>query len=100
MKRARWLCCAAALMLSAQARSEDAPPPKAPAMETVIVADRDAAVGLYLLPWKEEAASDIDLPPRLHDVPAQALDPIRFARRTADDEADAAYRRVRVEPRP
>lgn len=73
---------------------------RAPAMETVIVGDRDSAVGLYLLPWREEAASDIDLPPRRHEEAAQALDAARFRRTVADEQANAAYRQVRLEPRP
>lgn len=66
---------------------------------TTIVGEREAAVGLYLLPWREEAPSAIDRPPRpLMDAPAP-LDAAAFARRVDSDEAEAAYRRVRVEPR-
>lgn len=32
---------------------------------TTIYGDHEQALGLYLMPWKEEAASDIDRPPRL-----------------------------------
>lgn len=74
-----------------------AEPAKAPEMETVIVGDREAAVGLYLLPWKEEAASDIDHPP--HQYQLQALDAQQFRQQVEDEQANAAYRRVRLEPR-
>lgn len=99
MKRLILLLGMAAQLAQAVAWAAEAAQPKAPTMETVIVGDRDSAVGLYLLPWKEEAASDIDLPPRLHEVPAQALETSQFARHVGDEEANAAYRRVRVEPR-
>ena len=32
---------------------------------TTIYGDHEQALGLYLMPWKEEAASDIDRPPQL-----------------------------------
>lgn len=66
---------------------------------TTIIGERDAAVGLYLTPWKEEAPSDIDRPPLLFDVKPQAVDGQQFAERIETDDANAAYRRVRVEPR-
>lgn len=66
---------------------------------TTIVGERDSAVGLYLTPWKEEAPSDIDRPPKLYSFQPEAIDAQRFAERTQADDANAAYRRVRVEPR-
>lgn len=71
----------------------------APAMETVIVADREAAVGLYLLPWKEEAASDMDHPPQYYQPPLAAPDLQQLRLQVQDEQANAAYRRVRLEPR-
>ncbi|NGY03414.1 hypothetical protein [Solimonas terrae] len=91
------------LMLSfgfVQAALADGKAPTAAAdAGTTLIGQRDAAVGLYLLPWKEEAPSDIDLPPRQFDVADAPIDPARFAARVADDEANAAYRRVRLEPK-
>ncbi|HET8882727.1 MAG TPA: hypothetical protein VFM56_11175 [Solimonas sp.] len=75
----------------------DSPAPQAEA-GTTLIGQRDAAVGLYLLPWKEEAPSDIDRPPRRFDAGGAAVDPSQFAARVAADDANAAYRRVRLEP--
>lgn len=63
---------------------------------TTIVGEREAAVGLYLAPWQDEHASDLDRPPALLDAPAQALDPERFQRLADYDEAIGAYRRERL----
>ena len=66
---------------------------------TTIVGERETAVGLYLMPWQEEAPSDIDRPPARFSMPLQAVDAKRLQAQTASDEANAAYRRVRTEPR-
>lgn len=66
---------------------------------TTLIGQRDAAVGLYLLRWKEEAPSDIDRPPRQFDGVGEAVDPTRFAADVANDDANTAYRRVRLEPK-
>jgi len=66
---------------------------------TTIVGERETAVGLYLLPWQEEAPSDIDRPPARYAPDAAPLDAEQLRAATASDEANAAYRRVRTEPR-
>lgn len=66
---------------------------------TTLVGQRDAAVGLYLLPWKEEDPSDIDRPPRRFDAAGGPVDPAQFSAQVRSDQANAAYRRVRLEPR-
>lgn len=63
---------------------------------TTIVGEREAAVGLYLAPWQDEAASDLDRPPGHYDVPLQALDLHRFELQADYDEAIRAYRRERL----
>ncbi len=63
---------------------------------TTIVGEREAAVGLYLAPWQDEQASDLDRPPALFDVPAEVLDAERFQRLAEYDEAVGAYRRERL----
>lgn len=63
---------------------------------TTIVGEREAAVGLYLAPWQDEQASDLDRPPGLYDVPLQALDPQRFGLQADYDEAIRDYRRERL----
>lgn len=63
---------------------------------TTIVGEREAAVGLYLAPWQDEQASDLDRPPGRYDVPLQALDPQRFGLQADYDEAIRDYRRERL----
>ncbi|HZP11444.1 MAG TPA: hypothetical protein VFB36_03365 [Nevskiaceae bacterium] len=64
---------------------------------TTIVGDREAAVGLFLDAWREEAASDLDWPP-VHE--AEPLAPLDQAdvRRTIELEAQRdAVRRARLQ---
>jgi hypothetical protein len=58
--------------------------------------EREAAIGLYLAPWQDEHASDLDRPPGLYDVPLQTLDVQRFRRQADYDEAIRDYRRERL----
>lgn len=90
---------AGVLLLAACAAPVFAEPPPADDGGTTIVGERETAVGLYLLPWQEEAPSDIDRPPAHFEMPAQAPDGERLRALSAADEAGAAYRRVRTEPR-
>ncbi|WP_020648615.1 hypothetical protein [Solimonas variicoloris] len=87
------------LFATAIAAPAFAEPPPADGSGTTIVGERETAVGLYLLPWQEEAPSDIDRPPAHFEMPAQAPDGERLRALSAADEAGAAYRRVRTEPR-
>jgi len=64
---------------------------------TTIVGEQDAAVGLYITPWKEEKASDLDRPPSLFDVPAQAVDGAGFSRRVRYFDAAQAHRAERLQ---
>ncbi len=82
-----WFAAAAATAQSPQAQ---------PSAGTVIVGDQESAVGLYLLPWQEEQASDIDRPPSLFDVPARPVDPQQFKRRVQYEEAALAWRHERL----
>lgn len=47
---------------------------------TTIVGDQDAAVGLYLAPWKNEEPADIGLVPGLQDEVAAPVDSEDFSR--------------------
>lgn len=47
---------------------------------STIVGDQDAAVGLYLAPWKNEEPADLALVPGLHDEAPLPLDDTDFAR--------------------
>ena len=64
---------------------------------TTIVGDQDAAIGLDLLPWKDEAAADIDRAPGWLDQSPQAFDIQAFRQRIEADDALAAYRRSHLE---
>ncbi|NKF23437.1 hypothetical protein [Solimonas marina] len=66
---------------------------------TTLIGDRDSAVGLYLLPWKDEAPSDIDRPPLHFELANKPVDPTTFAARIQREDDNAAYRRVRLEPK-
>jgi hypothetical protein len=67
--------------------------PPEDAAGTTIVGERDAALGLYLTPWKEEQPDNIDPPPSLLDEPPQALDARGFALQARDAATISAYRR-------
>jgi len=64
---------------------------------TTIVGDQDAAVGLYLTPWKDESAADIDRAPGLFEQKPGLLNAPAFKRQIENDDALAAYRRTRWE---
>jgi hypothetical protein len=68
----------------------------ASAAGTTIIGEREAAIGLYLAPWQDEHASDLDRPPGLYDVPLQTLDVQSFRRQADYDEAIRDYRRERL----
>jgi hypothetical protein len=57
-----------------------------------IFGDQESAIGLYLLPWREEAPSDIDRPPRLLDADSLATDDARG--RAERHESLLNYRRL------
>ncbi|HSW13144.1 MAG TPA: hypothetical protein VLI06_09920 [Solimonas sp.] len=88
MKHLAWMLLLLALDSGAQ-------PPAEPG--TTIVGEQDAAIGLTLLPWAEEYASDLDRPPSRYDVPAQPLDAQAFIRRNEFDEAGLAWRREQLQ---
>jgi hypothetical protein len=79
-----------------------APPAENPAVDTTdgttIVGERESDQGLYLTPWKEEHADDIDPPPGLLDIRPAAVDPRAFARQVRDAATLAAYRRELLQP--
>ena len=109
----RWGCVLPLAVLSCAAHAAPPAPPAAPAESpavdtmqqakpaakpddgagTTIVGERDSDLGLYLTPWKEEHADDIDPPPSLLDQPPQPIDAHAFARQVHDAETVSAYRR-------
>jgi len=64
---------------------------------TEIIGDQDSAVGLFLTPWKNETAADIDRAPGLLDVKSRPVDVKTFTQTLENDEALAAYRRSRMQ---
>lgn len=96
MNIARSVTAAALLLVAGAAAGEQKTAGDA---GTTIIGEREAAVGLYLLPWQEESRSDIDRPPSLYRGIAEKIEAAHFVDRVASDEAEAAYRRVRLEPK-
>jgi hypothetical protein len=96
------------LCFSASAGSPAQAPTESPAVNTsqlklddpgtTIVGERDSDLGLYLTPWKEEHADNIDLPPSLLDEPAQPVDARGFSRQVREAGTIRAYRRELLQP--
>lgn len=63
---------------------------------TTVIGEREAAVGLYLTPWREEAASDIDRAPRLYEPGSEAIDGTDLVRQVETRESMEAYWRLRL----
>lgn len=74
--------------------AEDAPQPQS---GTTIVGDQDAALGLFLAPWKDESRAELGRAPGLHDRPMTAVDPTDFARVSTYYAAGRAYRAERLQ---
>lgn len=96
-----------AVLVAGSAAAKAPAPPESPAVDTMkqddaagttIMGERDSDLGLFLTPWKEEHADNIDPPPGLLDVPPRAIDPRRFARQVKDAAAINAYRREQLQP--
>lgn len=67
-----WIAALALLAFVAPDAAGQATETQAPTQGSAVVGDRDAAFGMVLQPWQEEAASDIDRPPRVRDLGADA----------------------------
>ncbi|WP_420426328.1 hypothetical protein [Algiphilus sp.] len=67
------LCWGLLLLLIAPAAAAQTAGAQADRGSTVIGDEEEAAIGLFLRPWREEAVSDIDRPPRHHDMRPEAL---------------------------
>lgn len=93
MKAARLSACLLGFaVVSASAATEDGSAPG-----TTIVGDQEAAVGLYLAPWQEEAPAEMSRPPGLIQETPAPMDPELFERATAYREAAVGYRRERLQ---
>ena len=63
---------------------------------TRIYGESEQAAGLYLVPWENSQASDVDRPPSLLDAPLTELDVAEFERYAQWIEAEKAYRLWRL----
>ncbi|HEY1077104.1 MAG TPA: hypothetical protein VGE51_10490 [Fontimonas sp.] len=63
---------------------------------TTIVGEREAAVGLYLTPWREERASDVDRAPRLYEASGDSVNAADLQRQVDVRESMEAYWRLRL----
>lgn len=64
---------------------------------TTILGDQDAAVGLFLAPWKDETRADFARPPGLQDQIPTPGDAAGYARVTEYYAAGRAYRAERLQ---
>jgi len=96
------LCLAPAVQAA-----KPAAPPENPAVDTMkaepeagttVIGEVESDQGLYLTPWKEEHADNIDPPPGLLDVPPQPVNPRAAARRVRDAATLNAWRREQLLP--
>lgn len=69
----------------------------APEAGITIVGDQDAALGLFLAPWKDEFRAEIDHAPGHLDPPLAAVDPKGFARAHTYYASGRAYRAERLQ---
>lgn len=91
-----------ALLASLIATGAVAAPGEKPAVDTPsaagtnVIGEQESAVGLYLMPWQEEAAGDADRPPSRVSEPLTPVDTTQFAGQVRTDASIAAYRRAGV----
>lgn len=83
-----------ALLLAAASVAAGDAPQAAPG--TTIIGERESAIGLYLAPWQDEPAGDLDRPPALFDLPAAPVDADDLARIVQYRDQIEAYRRERL----
>ena len=70
------------------------PPPQQ--RGTTIVGEQEAAVGLYLAPWKNEQPAEVSRPPGLYDPVPAPLDTAGHARAAEHYAVGRAYRAERL----
>lgn len=91
-----------ALLLSLIAMTAGAAPAEKPAVDTQaapgtnVIGEQESAVGLYLMPWQEEAAGDADRPPARVSEALAPIDTNQFEGQVRTDSSIAAYRRAGV----
>ncbi len=60
---------------------------------STIIGEQDSAMGLTLMPWKDEYATGLDQPPSLYRAPTSAVDPGSLQRQTEYRDNLGSYRR-------
>lgn len=95
------LCCAATAVGQGEQPAVDTRAVKAAAPEaelgTTIIGEEESAIGLYIMPWKEESPSDLDRPPALYTPAVETAPASAVQRQTEFYEAHAAYRREQLQ---
>ncbi|CAA0094794.1 Uncharacterised protein [Zhongshania aliphaticivorans] len=66
-------------------------------MGMTVHGDVAAAVGLYLMPWKNEELSDVDRPPRLLDENIAVIDAEEFIHQAEWEQAKRDYQLWRLQ---
>lgn len=97
VKRARAVVLLSAMLCAwAAAAQDDEQPAVTPEPGgTTIVGERDTAVGLFVSPWQEQAASALETAPGPYDVPMQPVEIERFRRLADYDRVSRDYERER-----
>lgn len=80
-------------LASASISAQETPTPQD---GTTIVGEQDAAVGLFLAPWKNESRSEGGRPPGWNDPSLAPVDPHGYARSSEHYAMGRAYRAERV----
>ena len=99
MNPARWLLAVGALLCGLQAVAQSPAPSTAREDGTTIMGEQEAAIGLYITPWQEEAPGDLDRPPALFGEPLDTVDAAKFAERIQAQDELADYRRGALDRR-
>jgi hypothetical protein len=93
-------CLAGVLLAGMSAAPATAQDDELPAVSpepdgTTIVGERDTAVGLFVSPWQEQAASALETAPGPYDVPMQPVEIERFRRLADYDRVSRDFERER-----
>ncbi|PTU30938.1 hypothetical protein [Stenotrophobium rhamnosiphilum] len=95
MKQYRWLMIFALLLtqsvFSAPPKSSNAPAPQA--LGSTIVVEQNSAMGVTLMPWKEEFATGLDQAPSLYRAPTSPINSNSLQRQTEYRDNLSSYRR-------
>ncbi|MES2490486.1 MAG: hypothetical protein V4607_11910 [Pseudomonadota bacterium] len=95
MKNHRWLMIVALLLtesaFSAPPKSNSAPATQV--LGSTVIVEQNAAMGLTLMPWKEEFATGLDQAPSLYRPPMSPINSNSLQRQTEYRDNLSSYRR-------